>query len=448
MKPNARPAIFCVSSPPMDPFTTFFISNTCARGGFPDAEEILKSKAAHNPGQSLCYLELARYYLQTGRRREMAEIVGRVAGSPKEFPRGHLDAGDFYSEQKQWADARGQYEQGAQNGAAYRAECMKRLVRLDLAGGDTAGATALLDRLRRDYPRDLEARSSRAALRLATGDPSEKKAATEEYRKLADESGDPEYRFEYAEALRVSGNVEAARAQYVLVLGQKPGHAGALQEMADLGIREGRIEEALRYADQALAEDRGSVRARLVRAAALGAEGRYSETGAILNSLVKEHPEIREAQLQLALLDTAEKRYPQAERRFRQYYNPGKGDVQALEGMVGDVQGAGRAFKGSRFAATGFRQGSAISGGAEVACQNRRSGRRHRFGGHEYGKIARAEPNSIRLRSSSDMRIRCRAACLKRSANMNGRGRWLRGIRWFSPIWPKLWTARAAGPRR
>jgi Flp pilus assembly protein TadD len=54
----------------------------------------------------------------------------------------------------------------------------------------------------------------------------------------------------------------------------------------------------------------------------------------VLSSLIRDHPELREAQLQFALLDVEEKHYAEAEARFRKYYQPGKGDVRSLEGLV------------------------------------------------------------------------------------------------------------------
>src|SRR6202012_684707 len=45
-------------------------------------------------------------------------------------------------------------------------------------------------------------------------------------------------------------------------------------------------------------------------------------------------PGLPEAELQLALLDVEEHNYAQAEKRFRKYYVPGKGDVRSLEGLV------------------------------------------------------------------------------------------------------------------
>ncbi len=53
-----------------------------------------------------------------------------------------------------------------------------------------------------------------------------------------------------------------------------------------------------------------------------------------MSDLAAQHPDLREARLQLALLDIEEKRYEEAESQFRKYYVPGKGDARTLEGLV------------------------------------------------------------------------------------------------------------------
>ena len=94
------------------------------------------------------------------------------------------------------------------------------------------------------------------------------------------------------------------------------------------------MDDALNYADQALAIEPGNTGAALARTAALGAKGRFGESRAALAALLKAHPDLREAHLQLALLETAQGHYAEAEAGFRKYYQPGRGDVRSLEGLV------------------------------------------------------------------------------------------------------------------
>src|SRR5260370_18923696 len=89
----------------------------------------------------------------------------------------------------------------------------------------------------------------------------------------------------------------------------------------------------MRYAGQVLALDPGHPGARLVRSAALASAGQYNEARAALNGIVRDHPQLKEAHLQLALLDVAQKRYDEAELLFRKY-RPGDGDFRALKGIV------------------------------------------------------------------------------------------------------------------
>jgi tetratricopeptide (TPR) repeat protein len=90
----------------------------------------------------------------------------------------------------------------------------------------------------------------------------------------------------------------------------------------------------LEYADRVLALDPANVRASLVRSAALASKGRLSETRSLLNALLKLHSRLREAELQLALVNVEKKHYDDAEKLFRRNYIQGSGDMRALKGLV------------------------------------------------------------------------------------------------------------------
>ncbi len=193
----------------------------------------------------------------------------------------------------------------------------------------------ILDQILKEEPDDSGSRVARAALWMDSNDSRQKKLAVEELKSvvgLAPENVD--FRLQYADSLRSTGATEAAREQYALVLQRQPGNLAALEALADLSIRAQRLDDALAYAKRILADHPGDVRASLVRSGALAAKGRFLETRSVLTDLIREHPDLREAQLQMALLDVEQKHYPEAEARFRRYYTPGKGDVRSLEGMV------------------------------------------------------------------------------------------------------------------
>ena len=301
-----------------------------------EAEAILKSKVAKNPKNGLYRVELARFYSRNGRPAEMRAVLEGMTGDLKNFPQAHLDAGDFYMESRNWEDARREYSAGAaQRDQSSGSPWLKRLLRVALAMNDRASAERLLDQILKKEPNDYDSQAARADLQMASGDPRRRTLAISGFKKLVETvPGNAGYHYAYAEALRLDGQTDLARAQYLLTIQWQPDNLAALEYLAELSIRSQAIDDALRYADQILAFDRGNVRASLVKSAALATRGQFDVTRSILDALAKEHPDLREAQLQLALLDVEEKLYPQAEARFRKYYVPGKGDARSLEGLV------------------------------------------------------------------------------------------------------------------
>lgn len=332
---EARALAFLREKPSYGPLYTFLYQQYMEAGRQAEAESILKSKIDHNPKEGLYRIELARHYARTGRSHEMSEVLNQLLADPKDFPSGHQLAGDFYVESRNWAQAREQYEEGLRQDSRSKLIYLRRLVQTDLATNDKAAAGRDLDEILKDSPRDAEARASRAALLMAGDDAAGKRKAAAEFKELVDESPQNiEYRSQYASALRAAGELETAREQYRIIGQRQPGNLVALQSLADLSIQGQHIDDALTFAGRVLAIDPGNIDASLVKAAALATQKQYNETRSILTRLANSHPGLREAQLQLALLDVAEAHYPEAEKRFRQNYEPGKGDIRSLEGLV------------------------------------------------------------------------------------------------------------------
>ena len=326
---------FLNQRPDYGPLYTMLAEYYMRAGRKGDAEALIKSKVARNPKDGLYRIELAGFYSRAGRAAEMRAVLDGMAGDPENFPKAHLDAGDFYMGNRDWEDARREFTLGAQKDPKSGSLWLKRLLRVALAGNDHSSAESLLDQILKKEPNDRESQAVRADLQMASGDPGKRALAVSTFKKLVEAvPGNARYHYEYAEALRVSGQTELARAQYLQTIQWQPDHLAALENLADLSIRAQAIDDALMYADRVLAIDRGNVRASLVKSAALATQGKFDATRSILEALANRHPDVREAQLQLALLEVEEKLYPQAEARFRKYYVPGKGDSRSLEGLV------------------------------------------------------------------------------------------------------------------
>ena len=300
-----------------------------------DAEAILTTKTAKNPKNGLYRVELARFYSRANRPAEARAVLDKMTSDLKSFPQAHLDAGDFYLEGRNWEEARREYLEGVRTDQQARSLWLQRLVRVSLAMNDRASAEQFLNQILKQQPDDHESQATLADLQMASGDAHKRELAITEFKKLVEAvPGNPGYHYQYAEALRLNGQTDSARAQYRLTVQEQPENLAALENLADLSIRAQAIDDALQYSDRALALDPRNVRVSLVKSAALAAKGKFDETRLILAAIQRQHPDLREAQLQLALLDIEEKHYTEAETHFRKYYVPGKGDVRALEGLV------------------------------------------------------------------------------------------------------------------
>ncbi|HWF11876.1 MAG TPA: tetratricopeptide repeat protein [Bryobacteraceae bacterium] len=300
-----------------------------------DAEAILKTRIAKNPESNLYRIELARFYTKAGRGVDARAVLDAMIADPKRFPKAHLDAGDFYVEGRQWAEARSEFNLGEQSDPKSGTLYAKRLLAVALTTKDSASAAQLLDRILKQDPNDHDSAAARADLQMASGDPAKKALAMDTFRKLVEAMPEnARYHYEYAEALRAGGQNDPAAAQYLLAVQRQPANIPALENLAELSIRRQALDDAITYADRALALNPSDARMSLVKSAALAAKGRFDETRSILRGVETQNPRLRDTQLQLALLDVEQKHYSQAEARFRKYYVGGKGDVKALEGLI------------------------------------------------------------------------------------------------------------------
>jgi Flp pilus assembly protein TadD len=386
---------FLKKQPAHGPLYSMLYDYYSQAGRLQDAEAILRSKVANNPTEGLYRIELARHYIRSGKAAEASHLLDQLLGDQKAFPQARLDVGDFYMEQKDWARARQLYAEGAQNDGKRKVTYLQRVVRADIAMNDRASAQSTLDQILKAQPDDPETQASRAALRMASNDPAQRKLAISEFKALVDRlPQEVNYRYQYAEALRTDGQSEAARQQYLAVVQQQPGNLAALQILADLSIREQRLDEALTYANRILSVRPGDVRASLVRSGALAAERRFVETRSVLTALSKEHADLREVQLQLALLDVEQKHYPEAEARFRKYYTPGKGDVRSLEGLVEVYRAQNRLDQAVALLKQDIEKGPQFNDVRALLARTAAQTGMKELAVSEYEQLARAQPDS------------------------------------------------------
>ena len=275
-----------------------------SRGRAQDAERILERKISNNPGEPSYVTQLSDFYFRAGRHTEALELIAKLLDRPKREAETHLAVGDFYLGIGRLEDARRQFDQGL--GAAKDKETLfqKRIVHVLLAQGKTTEAAALLDQILNQSQHDREALTIRAGLRVDSQQPQMIAAALSDYQELLnDDYRDPALHYGFARALQAKGDLLSARVEFKEVTKLQPDHLAARLALGEIALKQKKPEDALAWATEALSIDAGNDAARLMKAIALRASGKYDLAGKDLESILRASPQNVAASLQLGLLE-------------------------------------------------------------------------------------------------------------------------------------------------
>jgi tetratricopeptide (TPR) repeat protein len=300
-----------------------------------DAEHVLIQWATKNPKDSTAVLRLARHYARLQKPKEMAAALQRMLDNPANFPQARMEVGDFYAGLGNWAEAGTQYERGVQadskNAVAYR----KKMVTALLAQGKEQAGAGMLDLIIKQAPNDSEARAARANLWLQTGNPEKLDAALAEFQALLKEHPDEAtLHYNLGRTYVLKDDATAARARFLQAAQLRKDFLLPRLELAQIAISQHNPEEALRYAEEIAKIDPADPRGRLLRAAGLREAGRLAEAHNELRFLLKDHPQYRDAQVQVGLLAIDEKRFKAAEDVFRGLAEVGGTDLRPVAGLA------------------------------------------------------------------------------------------------------------------
>ena len=299
------------------------------------AEALLQTKVKANPGNALFAIQLAEHYWRTQQPAAMQAVLDHLVNASPRVPNAYMEAADFYARIRMTDQALRLYQQGAAAEPKKKPAYWKRIAGLYLALGKPENAAQTLDELLAGSPEDLDALASRAAIRLSTGRQDETARAIADLERAVKQAPeDTRIRFELARAYLQAQKATEAQQHLNEILKRNPRHSGALRELAAYHIQHQDAAQAQTFADRLLEINPSDPGARLVRTAALALQGRYGEVRGELTRLLAEYPNLREARLQMAMLQLAEKRYAEAEKAFRALYQPGSPDVRPLKGLI------------------------------------------------------------------------------------------------------------------
>ncbi len=333
-----------------------FLVNLYARTNrLADAEQILKTKCAKNPKNGNYVAELAGFYFTTKQPDKMTAVINQLTGSVQTIPDAYLIAGDFYIRARQADAALAEYRKGENAQSDRRTLYWKREAQVLAAEGKTADATRLVDQTIQKDPKDSEAISMRAALRLQKGTLPDVNSAISDLQsvltKLPDTTNVAEIHFSLGRAYLAKYQLERRDADKTTLLSDLD-QARIQMEQAIQTARDKRgvhftaaqlaLAQVLIYRDEparaaqlmteVLSNEPGNLSAIMMRSSAEMNLQKYDDARVDLQTVLKARPNDRNAVYQLAMTDFLDGRYPAADEGFQALIK--QGDERGLLGLI------------------------------------------------------------------------------------------------------------------
>ena len=307
-----------------------------------DVERILKTKVEKNPKVVEAQLQLAAHYYTTQQREPMMNTLRSITSNDKDFPKGHLQVGDFFLRIREFDLAAQTYQQGAQRHDKEKSVYQKRLVEVLVKQNKKDEANQLVAEILKADPKDNEAIAIRASLSLLTGTKEELQSAINDLQTVISRMPEnPVLRYNLGRALLAKQNWQAAKVQFEEAIKLRPDYLLPRITLAQMQLQNREWGKVVQMSQEILAYDPANVPARLLRSRALIGMGEFKQARAELVQTAQQFPNLPEARLQIAALDLQEKNYKGAEDVFRNLYAQSQ-DPRAFMGLVDTYVGQGQ----------------------------------------------------------------------------------------------------------
>jgi tetratricopeptide (TPR) repeat protein len=302
----------------------------------PAAEAILRQKIENNPNEAAYWVQLAGHFKRLEKTPEMTAALQKLLDNPKDFPKGKMIVGGFYAGIQRFDEATKLFQEGVRTDPALKFEYLKRLSDVQQLQGKVDEALLTVGEILKIKPDDEDSHGLQASLLLRRGRSGDRERAAEIFRTLVKKNPSKALwhlglgrslldlgtdmntaRSELREALRVNSSMDLAR-----------------QLLAEISIRQGKMDEALAIADEILVRKPNDVQARLLRVISLRGMKSFDAARRALRSLDRDFPRARELQFQFAALALAEGKYREASDLFQKLYQASPSDFRPLEGLV------------------------------------------------------------------------------------------------------------------
>ena len=300
-----------------------------------EGEAVLKEKIENNPKQPTYLLQLMGHYMVSKRQDRVDEVLARLTDE-KQFPEGHMLAGDFFLFRARAFDlARTQYEAGMKAVPRDKVAYQKRMVELLATTGKNPDANTLLNTILTENPKDSDALAMRAALMLQTGNAEQINQAANDLQSLVTKTPENHLlRYNLARAFLAKGDVEQARLQLESAIKIRTDFIVARQLLARIFLAKGDSARALKEADEILTISKDDLQAHLIRSSALLGVGDKGKAREELDTIAKIAPDNPDARYQSGYLAWETKDFKNAEKAFAELYRNNPKDLRGLIGVV------------------------------------------------------------------------------------------------------------------
>ncbi len=301
--------------------------------GKPDeAEKVLRLGFQHNGKQFGFLTMLAAHFYNQKRLTEMVAVLKEIESHSKDFPGAYVAVGDFYLRMGDNDSAIREYREGIAQDAANKANYQKRIIEVLMRQGKKEDASEINAEVLKADPNDSDARGLAATLLLDKGEIN--RALSELQAVVARTPNNPVAHFNLGRAHEARSDWEQARQEFQKAVELRPDYLLARISLAQLQLRRREWEGALRSAEQVMAADKSNLNAHLIQAAALLGQKKYFESRAVLDEMAKHYADSADVYYQLGLVDLAERKFKDAEDRFRKSWSLNSTTTRALMGIV------------------------------------------------------------------------------------------------------------------
>ena len=300
-----------------------------------DGEKVLRLKVDNNPKNGLYLKQLATHYFLSKDRASMDAVMAKL-DNEKDFPDGHLIAGDFYLfNLREFESAERQYAAGEKAFPKSKGLYQRRRVELLAMTGKNKEANDLLAQVIKENSDDTDALQMRDALRVTTGNRDQINLAVNDLQSLVTKSPTNHFlRYDLGRALAARGDLDAAILQLEEAIKLRPDMINARELVARVYLAKGDA-KAQKAAEDTIKLDPHNLPAHLVRASSLlNTAGDKDKAKEELAYITKVFPQNPEARYMVGALALQQKDYAKAAETFGALHKDNPKDLRGLVGVV------------------------------------------------------------------------------------------------------------------